>query len=161
MLSASFAAVPFYSWFCKVTGYGGTPISYSEAYQGKVFDHQIKVRFDASKAKGMPWDFTPLQEEININLGETALIFYEAYNPTNKPVSGQASFNIFPFSAGNYFSKIDCFCFIEQTLKPGERVKMPVTFYIDPEMINNVETKDLKALTLSYTFYRLEDKLES
>ena len=161
MLSASFAAVPFYSWFCKVTGYGGTPASYSEIYRGEVYDHQIKIRFDASKAKDMLWEFTPLQDEINLKIGETALVFYEAYNPTNKPISGQASFNVFPFSAGNYFSKIDCFCFVEQTLQPGERVKMPVTFYIDPEIIDNVETRGIKALTLSYTFYKLDDKLET
>jgi len=161
MLSASFAAVPFYSWFCKVTGYGGTPALYSEIYRGEIYDHQIKIRFDASKAKDMLWEFIPLQDEINLKIGETALVFYEAYNPTNKPISGQASFNVFPFSVGNYFSKIDCFCFVEQTLQPGERVKMPVTFYIDPEIIDNVETRGIKALTLSYTFYKLDDKLET
>ena len=161
MLSASFAAVPFYSWFCKVTGYGGTPASYSEIYRGEIYDHQIKIRFDASKAKDMLWEFIPLQDEINLKIGETALVFYEAYNPTNKPISGQASFNVFPFSVGNYFSKIDCFCFVEQTLQPGERVKMPVTFYIDPEIIDNLETRGIKALTLSYTFYKLDDKLET
>ena len=161
MLSASFAAVPFYNWFCKVTGYGGTPVSSAETYSGEIIQQKIKVRFDASKAKDMLWEFTPLQDEIQIRLGETALVFYEAYNPTNKTISGQASFNIFPFSAGNYFSKIDCFCFVEQKLEPGERVKMPVTFYIDPDIINNIETKGIKTLTLSYTFYKLEDKIKS
>ncbi len=109
----------------------------------------------------MLWEFTPLQDEIQVKLGETALVFYEAYNPTNKTISGQASFNIFPFSAGNYFSKIECFCFVEQKLEPGERVKMPVTFYIDPDIVNNIETKGIKTLTLSYTFYKLGDKLQS
>ncbi len=161
MLSASFAAVPFYDWFCKVTGYGGTPISSTENYSGEIIDQVIKVRFDASKAKDMLWEFTPLQNEIKVKLGETALVFYEAYNPTDKPITGQASFNIFPFSAGNYFSKIDCFCFVEQKLEPGERIKMPVSFYIDPDMINNIETKSINTLTLSYTFYNLDDKLES
>ncbi len=161
MLSASFAAVPFYNWFCKVTGYGGTPVASTETYSGEIIQQKIKVRFDASKAKDMLWEFTPLQDEIQIKLGETALVFYEAYNPTNKTISGQASFNIFPFSAGNYFSKIDCFCFVEQKLEPGERVKMPVTFYIDPDIINNIETKGIKTLTLSYTFYNLDDKLQS
>ncbi len=161
MLCASFAAVPFYNWFCKVTGYGGTPVSSYEIYNGKIVDHEIRVRFDASKAKDMLWEFIPLQNEIKLKLGETALVFYEAYNPTSKPISGQASFNIFPFSAGSYFSKIDCFCFVEQTLEPGERVKMPVTFYIDPDIINNIETKGISTLTLSYTFYKLDDKLET
>ncbi len=161
MLSASFAAVPFYNWFCKVTGYGGTPVSSTENFSGEIIDQVIKVRFDASKAKDMLWEFTPLQNEIKVKLGETALVFYEAYNPTDKPISGQASFNIFPFSAGNYFSKIDCFCFVEQKLEPGERMKMPVSFYIDPDIINNIETKNINTLTLSYTFYNLDDKLES
>ena len=161
MLSASFAAVPFYNWFCKVTGYGGTPVASTETYSGEIIQQKIKVRFDASKAKDMLWEFTPLQDEIQIKLGETALVFYEAYNPTNKTISGQASFNIFPFSAGNYFSKIDCFCFVEQKLEPGERVKMPVTFYIDPDIIKDIETKGIKTLTLSYTFYKLGDKLQS
>ncbi len=161
MLSASFAAVPFYNWFCKVTGYGGTPVSSTENYSGEIIEQEIKVRFDASKAKDMLWEFSPLQDEIHVKLGETALVFYEAYNPTNKTISGQASFNIFPFSAGSYFSKIECFCFVEQKLEPGERVKMPVTFYIDPDIINNIETKGIKTLTLSYTFYKLDDKLQS
>ena len=161
MLSASFAAVPFYNWFCKVTGYGGTPVYSTENYSGEIIDQKIKVRFDASRAKDMLWEFTPLQDEIQVKLGETALVFYEAYNPTDKTISGQASFNIFPFSAGNYFSKIECFCFVEQKLEPGERVKMPVTFYIDPDIINNIETKGIKTLTLSYTFYKLDDKLQS
>ena len=161
MLSASFAAVPFYNWFCKVTGYGGTPVSSTENYSGAIIEQEIKVRFDASKAKDMLWEFSPLQDEIHVKLGETALVFYEAYNPTNKTISGQASFNIFPFSAGSYFSKIECFCFVEQKLEPGERVKMPVTFYIDPDIINNIETKGIKTLTLSYTFYKLDDKLQS
>ena len=161
MLSASFAAVPFYDWFCRVTGYGGTPEIYSESFDGQILNKTIKVRFDASRAKGMIWNFVPMQNEVEVKIGETALVFYEAHNPTNKTISGQASFNIFPFSAGSYFSKIDCFCFVEQTLQPGERVKMPVTFYIDPEINENIETKNIKSLTLSYTFYKLEDEIKS
>ena len=161
MLSASFAAVPFYDWFCRVTGYGGTPEIYSESFDGQILNKTIKVRFDASRAKGMRWNFVPMQNEVEVKIGETALVFYEAHNPTNETISGQASFNIFPFSAGSYFSKIDCFCFVEQTLQPGERVKMPVTFYIDPEINENIETKNIKSLTLSYTFYKLEDEIKS
>ena len=107
----------------------------------------------------MRWNFVPMQNEVEVKIGETALVFYEAHNPTNATISGQASFNIFPFSAGSYFSKIDCFCFVEQTLQPGERIKMPVTFYIDPEINENIETKNIKSLTLSYTFYKLEDEI--
>ncbi len=161
MLSASFAAVPFYNWFCKVTGYGGTPETYSDTFDGPILNKTIKVRFDASKSKDMRWNFIPMQNEVEVKIGETALVFYEAYNPTNETISGQASFNVFPFSAGSYFSKIDCFCFVEQTLEPGERVKMPVTFYIDPEINENIETKNIKSLTLSYTFYKLGDENKS
>ncbi len=161
MLSASFAAVPFYDWFCKVTGYGGTPETYSDSFDGPILNKTIKVRFDASKAKDMRWNFIPMQNEVEIKIGETALVFYEAHNPTSETISGQASFNVFPFSAGNYFSKIDCFCFVEQTLQPGERVKMPVTFYIDPEIDENIETRNIKSLTLSYTFYKLEEETKS
>ena len=161
MLSASFAAVPFYDWFCKVTGYGGTPEIYSESFEGAVLNKTIKVRFDASKAKDMRWNFTPMQNEVEVKIGETALIFYEAHNPTNETISGQASFNVFPFSAGNYFSKIDCFCFVEQTLEPGERVKMPVTFYIDPELAEDRDAQFTKVITLSYTFYELDLPLGS
>ena len=106
MLTASFAAVPFYNWFCKVTGYGGTPVSSTESYNGEIIEQVIKVRFDASKAKDMRWNFIPMQNEVEVKIGETALVFYEAHNPTNETISGQASFNVFPFSAGNYFSKI-------------------------------------------------------
>ena len=156
----SFASVPMYDWFCRVTGYGGTPNT-AETNNSKVLENTIKVRFDASKAKDMRWNFIPMQNEVEVKIGETALVFYEAHNPTNETISGQASFNVFPFSAGNYFSKIDCFCFVEQTLQPGERVKMPVTFYIDPEIDENIETKNIKALTLSYTFYKLEQESKS
>ena len=98
MLSASFAAVPFYDWFCRVTGYGGTPEIYSESFDGQISNKTIKVRFDASRAKGMRWNFVPMQNEVEVKIGETALVFYEAHNPTNETISGQASFNIFPFS---------------------------------------------------------------
>ena len=102
-----------------------------------------------------------MQNEVEVKIGETALVFYEAHNPTNETISGQASFNVFPFSAGNYFSKIDCFCFVEQTLEPGERVKMPVTFYIDPELAEDRDAQFTKVITLSYTFYELDLPLGS
>ena len=114
MLSASFAAVPLYDWFCKVTGYGGTPEIYSDSFDGPVLNKTIKVRFDASKAKDMRWNFTPMQNEVEVKIGETALVFYEAHNPTNETISGQASFNVFPFSAGSYLVKLIAFVLLSK-----------------------------------------------
>ncbi|MCK8464735.1 cytochrome c oxidase assembly protein [Aliiroseovarius sp. S1339] len=155
MGSLSWASVPFYDWFCRVTGFGGET---AVATRGSdvVLDQTVLVRFDASKERGMPWEFKPMQHEMEIKLGETGLAFYEAYNPTDRPVAGTASYNVAPFSAGGYFTKIDCFCFEEQVLQPGERVTMPVTFYVDPEILDDREAKYLKAITLSYTFHETE-----
>ena len=152
---ASFASVPLYDWFCRVTGYGGTP-SVSAKNNSGVLEESIKIRFDASLQKDMPWNFKPLQYEVEINIGASGLAFYEAFNPTDRPIAGQASFNVVPFSAGQYFTKIDCFCFVEQVLQPGEKVTMPVSFYIDPEIINDREAKFVKSVTLSYTFYEID-----
>tara|TARA_Y100001933_G_C18764473_1_gene465482 strand:+ start:45 stop:617 length:573 start_codon:yes stop_codon:yes gene_type:complete len=157
MISASFAAVPMYDWFCRVTGYGGTPLK-SNIISENVLEQKLKVRFDASISNNLAWEFKPLQHQIDVKIGETALVFYEAFNPNNFPVSGTASFNVVPYSVGNYFTKIDCFCFNEQTLNPGERVQMPVTFYIDPEIINDREAKLVNSITLSYTFYKIDEK---
>ena len=156
---ASFAAVPFYNWFCKVTGYGGTPVLASENSK-KVLSNTIKVRFDGSKDSNLKWDFMPVQHEIEIKIGETGLAFYEAYNPTSRPIAGQASYNVVPFSAGSYFTKIDCFCFEEQILQPGERVQMPVSFYVDPDIVKDREAKFVKSITLSYTFYEIDLPIE-
>ena len=152
---ASFASVPFYDWFCRVTGYGGTPsISLVEA--NKIIDKPIKVRFDGSKEASLKWEFKPVQLEVDLKIGETGLAFYEAYNPTDRPIAGQASYNVVPFSAGSYFRKIECFCFQEQILKPGEKVMMPVSFYIDPEILDDKEARNLNSITLSYTFYEID-----
>ncbi|WP_298570461.1 cytochrome c oxidase assembly protein [uncultured Aliiroseovarius sp.] len=155
MGSLSWAAVPFYDWFCRVTGFGGVT---SVAARGSdvVLDQKVLVRFDASKERGMPWEFKPMQHEMEIRLGETGLAFYEAYNPTDRPVAGTASYNVAPFSAGGYFTKIDCFCFEQQVLQPGERVTMPVTFYVDPEILDDREAQYVKAITLSYTFHETD-----
>lgn len=152
MASLSFAAVPFYDWFCRVTGYGGTTTT-AAAPSDRILDRTIKVRFDASVDRDMPWTFRPMQREIEVRLGETALVFYEAVNPTDRPVAGTASFNVAPYSAGSYFAKIACFCFEMQVLQPGERVEMPVTFYVDPEILQDREAKGLHTITLSYTFH--------
>ncbi|NUB44066.1 cytochrome c oxidase assembly protein [Fertoebacter nigrum] len=152
MLSLSFAAVPFYDWFCRVTGYGGTT-GVAEQASDVILDQTMTVRFDASKEAGMPWDFVPQQREMTIRIGETGLAFYEAYNPTDRVVAGTASYNVSPDQAGGYFTKIDCFCFEMQVLQPGERVLMPVTFYVDPGIVTDREGKFVKHITLSYTFH--------
>ena len=155
MGSASFLSVPFYNWFCKVTGYGGTT-NYAKYESKKISNKQIEVRFDVSLERGLAWEVIPAQRELQVNLGQTGLAFYEAYNPTNKPIAAQASFNVVPFSVGNYFTKIECFCFTEQVLQPGERANMPVTFYVDPDILRNIEAKNVKSVTLSYTFYEID-----
>ena len=155
MASASFLSVPFYNWFCKVTGYGGaTNVAQKESEI--ISDKVISVRFDASLEKGLEWEVKPVQRNMTLNLGETGLAFYEAYNPTDKPIAAQASFNVVPFSVGNFFNKIECFCFTEQILQPGEKIKMPVSFYVDPDLINNLESKNVTSVTLSYTFYEID-----
>ena len=159
MASLSFAAVPFYDWFCKVTGFGGTTNQASAAPE-QVLDRVMKIRFDASTASDMPWNFRPLQREMEIRIGETGLAFYEAHNPTDKPIAGTASYNVAPFSAGSFFSKIDCFCFSQQILQPGETVQMPVTFFIDPELVKDREAKYVRELTLSYTFHTTDLPVE-
>lgn len=155
MVSLSFAAVPFYSWFCRVTGFAGTPQTAAGA-TGEVLDQTITVRFDANTDAGMPWDFKPVEREMTLRIGETGLAFYEAYNPTDKVIAGTAAYNVSPDIAGAYFTKIQCFCFSEQVLQPGERVLMPVTFYVDPEITRDVNTEQVQHITLSYTFYQTE-----
>ena len=151
----AWASVPFYDWFCRVTGFGGTP-GISEVASDDILEQTIKVRFDASLERSMPWQFTPTVREMELRIGETGLAFYEAYNPTNRPVAGSASYNVAPYEAGGFFSKIDCFCFEEQVLAPGERVQMPVTFYVDPEIVADRDAKYVHTITLSYTFYQID-----
>jgi cytochrome c oxidase assembly protein subunit 11 len=155
MTSLSFAAVPFYDWFCRVTGFGGTT-SVADAGSDLILDRSIKIRFDASLEAGMPWDFRPAQTEMELHIGETALAFYEAYNPTDHAIAGTASYNVSPYAAGGYFTKIDCFCFEMQVLQPGERVMMPVSFYVDPAIVDDPEGRFVKAITLSYTFHQTD-----
>ena len=151
----AWASVPFYDWFCRVTGFSGvTAVASGDAEI--ILDKTIKIRFDASLERDMPWDFKPIQREMTLRIGETGLAFYEAYNPTDRPVAGSASYNVAPFDAGGFFAKIDCFCFEEQVLQPGERVKMPVTFYVDPAIVEDRDAKYAKSITLSYTFYEIE-----
>lgn len=150
----AWAAVPLYNLFCAVTGFGGTAIV-SEEGSDVILDETIKVRFDASKERGMPWEFKPVQREMELRIGETGLAFYEAYNPTDRVVAGSASYNVTPYEAGGFFYKIQCFCFNEQVLQPGERVEMPVTFYVDPEIVTDRDGKHVHTITLSYTFHEI------
>lgn len=152
MGALGWAAVPFYNWFCRVTGYGGTT-GVAEAGSDVVLDKTIRIRFDSSLERGMAWEFRPAQREMELKIGETGLAFYEAYNPTDRVIAGTASYNVAPYSAGSYFIKIDCFCFTEQVLQPGERVSMPVTFYVDPDITEDKDAKFAKSITLSYTFH--------
>jgi cytochrome c oxidase assembly protein subunit 11 len=149
------ASVPLYDWFGRVTGYGGST-NVSTTGSDEILDRTIKVRFDASKERDFPWEFRPMQREMEVRIGETGLAFYEAYNPTDKPIAGQSSYNVTPFEAGLFFTKIDCFCFQEQVLQPGERVEMPVTFFVDPELVNDRDAKLTHTITLSYTFYQID-----
>lgn len=155
MAGLAWASIPFYDWFCRVTGFGGTT-SVSEVVSSTILDQTIKVRFDASLERNMPWEFTPVVREMELRIGETGLAFYEAFNPTDKPVAGSASYNVAPYAAGGFFSKIDCFCFEEQILEPGERIQMPVTFYVDPDIVTDRDAKYVHSITLSYTFYQID-----
>jgi cytochrome c oxidase assembly protein subunit 11 len=155
MGSLSWAAVPFYDWFCRVTGFGGAT-GVAEAAPDTILDQTVTVRFDASLDRGMPWTFRPVERSMTIRLGETGLAFYEAHNPTDRVVAGSASYNVTPYAAGGYFEKIACFCFEEQVLQPGETVLMPVSFFVDPEILQDPEGQHVSEITLSYTFYEID-----
>lgn len=150
----AWASVPFYDWFCRVTGFGGTP-NVAEA-SGDILEQTIKIKFDASRERRMPWEFKAMQTEMEIRIGEEGMAFYEAYNPTDRPVAGSASYNVAPYEAGAFFSKIACFCFEEQILLPGERVQMPVVFFVDPGIVTDRDAKYTKHITLSYTFHEID-----
>jgi cytochrome c oxidase assembly protein subunit 11 len=152
MLSLSFVAVPFYDWFCRTTGYGGATLE-AEVAPDVILDQTIRIRFDGNTGPGMPWEFRPVARQMDLRIGETGMAFFSAYNPTDRVVAGTASYNVTPDAAGGYFAKIACFCFTEQVLQPGERVEMPVTFFVDPEIVNDPEGKFVQEITLSYTFY--------
>lgn len=155
MGALAWASVPFYNWFCRVTGFGGTT-NVASAGSEDILEQTINVRFDGSLSRGMPWEFKPMQREMTLRIGETGLAFFEAYNPTDRPIAGSASYNVTPYEAGGFFSKIQCFCFDEQVLAPGERVQMPVTFFVDPEIVTDRDAKYVHTITLSYTFYEID-----
>jgi len=155
MGSLAWASVPFYDWFCRVTGFGGVT-GMAELGSETILDETIKIRFDASVDKDMKWRFKPVKRTMELKIGETGLAFYEAYNPTDRPIAGSASYNVTPYQAGGFFTKIDCFCFEEQLLMPNERVQMPVTFDVDPDIVDDREGKYIHTITLSYTFHEID-----
>ena len=152
MTGLSFAAVPLYDMFCKATGFGGTPMT-GTAGAGKVLDRTMAVRFDANVASGLGWTFTPESPDISLRVGETKTVFYKITNKSSRASTGIASYNIAPEKGAAYFVKIQCFCFTEHTLQPGESLEAPVVFYIDPEIAGNRELDGMKAITLSYTYF--------
>ena len=154
MASLSFAAVPFYSWFCKTTGFGGTT-SVAKVAPATMSDKMIMVRFDGTVDPGMGWAFKPQQNEMTLHIGETGLAFFEAENVTDHAIAGQASYNVTPDAAGGYFTKIACFCFTAQILAAHEHVVMPVTFYVDPAILRDTDGKSVREITLSYTFHEI------
>jgi len=156
MVGASYAAVPFYDWFCRTTGYGGTT-QVAEKAPEHILERTVAVRFDSNVTPGLPWKFVPEQNEIHVRIGEVATVHYKVVNQAAREITGQASYNVSPPQVGIYFNKINCFCFTEQTLKAGETREMAVVFYIDPSIVKDRDQNDLNTITLSYTFYRLPD----
>jgi cytochrome c oxidase assembly protein subunit 11 len=152
MVGLSYAAVPLYRLYCQVTGYAGTT-QRAEKASDKVLDRTLTVRFDANVAADLPWRFEPQQQRLDVRIGENALAFYKATNTSDRPVTGTAVFNVTPEAAGVHFVKVQCFCFTEQRLEPGQSVDMAVSFFVEPAFVEDEDTKGLSELTLSYTFY--------
>lgn len=152
MVGMAYAAVPLYRVFCQVTGFGGVT-QRADTVSGKVLERAMTVRFDSNTSPALAWRFKPVQHKLTVKIGEPALAYFSAENLSRETVTGTATFNVSPPQAGGYFVKTECFCFTEQTLKPGEKVDMPVTFYVDPDIAEDADLRSLKTITLSYTFY--------
>ena len=156
MIALSFASVPAYRAFCQVTGWGGFT-QRAETGADRTLAREITIRFDSTVSRDLNWRFKPEQISQTLHIGETGLAFYEAENQAARPVTGRATFNVSPAKAGIYFQKIECFCFTEQTLQPGEKVSMPVTYFIDPALADDPNMAEVETITLSYTFFAWED----
>lgn len=156
MVGASYAAVPLYKIFCQVTGFGGTTQVAAEE-SPIVLDRKMTVRFDAT-TNGLPWAFQPVQRKVELKVGESVVAYYRATNTSDRAVVGTATFNVTPLKVGQYFNKIECFCFTEQRLEPGQSVDMPVTFFVDPEIAQDRNLEEVKTITLSYTFFPVEEE---
>ncbi|MBT3940306.1 MAG: cytochrome c oxidase assembly protein [Pelagibacterales bacterium] len=162
MIGLSYAAVPLYDLFCRTTGFGGTPVAFKEENkETNIPKINIKVQFNSDVAGGMNWKFMPVQREVVVQTGTNNLAFYQAKNLSDTKITGVATFNVTPPKIGKYFSKIDCFCFEEQTLESGEIAEMPVSFFIDPEIAMDPNTEEVKTITLSYTFFNSGEKNEN
>ena len=157
MVGASYAAVPFYNWFCRATGFNGTTMVATAAPATGPLSRTIAVRFDSNTSGGLPWKFVPEKSEITVRIGEVATVFYTVTNQSARTTYGQAAYNVAPLTVGSYFQKINCFCFTDQTLAPGEKREMPVVFYVDPKLADDRENDGLNSITLSYTFYPQRD----
>jgi cytochrome c oxidase assembly protein subunit 11 len=153
MIGAAYASVPLYKLFCQVTGYGGTTRRAEHQYASRILDRDITVRFDTNTSGGIPWDFVPLKRDMTMKIGETVEAKFRVTNQFGTPTSGRATFNVSPELAGAYFNKVECFCFSDTTLKGGETLDMPVVFYVDPDIVDAPELKDIRTITLSYTFF--------
>jgi cytochrome c oxidase assembly protein subunit 11 len=157
MIGLAYASVPLYSLFCQTTGFGGTTMRAAHA-PAQPIDQMITIRFDANTAASLPWTFNAVQQTMTVKIGEQALAHYEAVNTSKQTIVGTAAFNVSPPEAGVYFNKIQCFCFTEQTLKPGEHADLPVTYFVDPAIMDDPDTKSIREITLSYTFYPADKK---
>jgi cytochrome c oxidase assembly protein subunit 11 len=156
MVGASFAAVPLYNWFCRTTGFAGTT-QVAEKAPDHTLARTLTIRFDSNVAPGLPWTFRPEQNEINVRIGEVATVYYKVTNQSARETAAQASYNVAPPTVGAYFTKINCFCFTQQSLKPGETREMAVVFYVDPSIVKDRDQKKLNTIILSYTFFKLPD----
>ena len=159
MVGLSYASVPLYDLFCRVTGYGGTT-QQAEAASDVILDRDVTIRFDASTNSALPWEFKPEQLKMDLKVGQSGMAFYRATNTGSEPVTGTATFNVTPQKVGQYFVKVECFCFTEQKLNPGETVDMPVEFFVDPAIADDPNMDDIKTITLSYTFFRMDEEDE-
>ena len=157
MVDASYAAVPFYNWFCRATGFNGTTQVAASAPTSGPLARKIAVRFDANVGPGLPWKFELEQTEIEIPNGQVVTVYYNVINQSARTTTGQAAYNVAPLTVGAYFQKINCFCFTDQTLSPGEKREMPVVFYVDPALASDAENDRLNTITLSYTFYPVRE----
>ena len=157
MVGASYAAVPFYNWFCRTTGFNGTTQVATSAPTSKPLARTVAVRFDSNVAGGLPWKFEPEKTEIEVHIGEVVTVYYTVTNQSARTTTGQAAYNVAPLTVGAYFQKINCFCFTEQTFAPGEKREMAVVFYVDPSIVDDHENDGLNTITLSYTFYPVRE----
>jgi cytochrome c oxidase assembly protein subunit 11 len=156
MVGLAYASVPLYRIFCQATGFGGTT-QRAEAAPGKTLDRRITIRFDANTAPSLPWTFEPVQRSLEVKVGEENFAYYRATNKSDHAVTGSAVFNVAPDTAGAYFNKIQCFCFTQQTLKAGETIELPVSFFVDPAIVDDHGLDNVNTITLSYTFYPADE----